>query len=501
MKNLFEYIQNDLKEKATIKKDDDALNKLNDKSLLNNLNELIELSEKLDYDLFQELIEKTATDSLYLKIAKALTNDYLTIYYINIKNDNFVEFNSSSNYQSLNIEKSGKDFFNISIKNAKKVIYEEDLDLILNNFNKEKILAEINKNNVFNLQYRLKINDKIIYVMLKAINMPDDNNHILIAVSNIDNYKKIELNYTKAMSEILSNSSLSLSSNDYLSIYNVDIETGEYVEYSSSKEYQTFKLLKSGKDFFNDAYKNTKKVVHKEDIELVRKKLEKETLISNVKKGTYSFHYRLIIENHPIHVLLKAVLLPSDQRHLIIGVSNVDKEVKLQNEYKSILEKEKLLARRDVMTGALNKYSFLEEENRINEKISSSEKYEFGVVLLDINGLKYVNDNYGHIKGDEYIKSAYNLLNECFENCSIFRTGGDEFVVIIEKEQYKKADEIVDKFAHKNYKNIDKNEVNLAFGFTKYNEYYDLYLSDVLDRADKIMYDNKTMIKNKLIKK
>ena len=90
MKNLFEYILNDLKEKATIKKDDDALNKLNDKSLLNSLNELIELSKKLDYDLFQELIEKTATDNLYLKIAKALTNDYLTIYYINIKNDNFL---------------------------------------------------------------------------------------------------------------------------------------------------------------------------------------------------------------------------------------------------------------------------------------------------------------------------------------------------------------------------------------------------------------------------
>lgn len=501
MKNLFEYILNNLKEKAIIKKDSDALNKLNNEDLLNNLNELINLSDRLDYDLFKHLNEKTINDNLYSKIAKALANDYLTIYYINIKNDDFVEFVSSSNYQSLNIEKAGEDFFNVSIKNAKKVVHKEDLDLLLKNFNKNKIIAEINKNNAYNLQYRLVINDKTIYVMLKAIYMPDDNDHILIAVSNIDNYKKMELNYTKAMSEILSNSSLSLSSNDYLSIYNVDIETGEYIEYSSSKEYQTFKLSKSGKDFFNDAYKNAKKFIHKEDIELVRKKLEKETVIANVKKGTYSFYYRLLINNQPIHVLLKAVLLPSDEKHIIIGISNVDKEVKLQNEYKSILEKEKLLARRDGMTGALNKYSFLEKENRINEMISSGHKYEFGVVLLDINGLKYVNDTFGHIKGDEYIKSAYNLLNEYFENCSIFRTGGDEFVVIIENEQYKKADELVDKFAHKNYKNIEKNEVNLAFGFTKYNEYYDLYLSDVLDRADKIMYDNKTMIKNNLIKK
>ena len=54
----------------------------------------------------------------------------------------------------------------------------------------------------------------------------------------------------------------------------------------------------------------------------------------------------------------------------------------------------------------------------------------FGVLTMDLNGLKKVNDNFGHMAGDNLIRNAAEMLEEKFGRDELYRVGGDEFIVI-----------------------------------------------------------------------
>lgn len=58
------------------------------------------------------------------------------------------------------------------------------------------------------------------------------------------------------------------------------------------------------------------------------------------------------------------------------------------------------------------------------------EKNSIGVVYLDVNGLKEINDNLGHDSGDELLKACAKIIQNSFEIGSYYRIGGDEFVII-----------------------------------------------------------------------
>lgn len=88
------------------------------------------------------------------------------------------------------------------------------------------------------------------------------------------------------------------------------------------------------------------------------------------------------------------------------------------------------LALRDDMTNVGNKTAF---SARVSE-IKDSEKY--GIVLMDVNNLKMINDNYGHGAGDEYIKGCCTVLCDVFSHSPVFRIGGDEFSVILKGQDY-----------------------------------------------------------------
>ena len=496
-KDNIEIIFKLLKEKAKEKNNAEALNKLND-SLFQNINSLISIANDLDFNL-NIILEDDFEKSLYSKIAFTLSNDYFTIYYVNLSTNEFIEYNSNKDYQTLKLEKSGKDFFGEITKTAPRAVYHEDLKMVLEGLKKENLMKSIENENSFVLQYRLMINDKPIYVLLKATTLQDDKNHLIIGVSNIDSYKKMEINYRKAMGEMLSNSSLSLTSQDYLTIMNINLETNEYVVYKSSEEYDKFEFAKQGKNFFEDAKENILKSIYEPDRKYVTESLEKNNFIKRIKKGTYYFRYRLMLNNKPVYVQTKALLLPEDNSHAILGISNVDYDMKKQQEYQNMLAKEKDLARRDGMTGALNKFAYLEKETEINKLIAkNNNNLNFAAIIFDINGLKQVNDTYGHIAGDDYIKAAYDMINNIFIKSPVFRIGGDEFVVIIENEEFENYKSLVKVFNELNEKNINNGDVNLAFGYTDFNSKNDLYLSDVIDRADKIMYANKTILKARL---
>lgn len=98
------------------------------------------------------------------------------------------------------------------------------------------------------------------------------------------------------------------------------------------------------------------------------------------------------------------------------------------------------LAFKDIMTGLENRTAF---EKRMDELRKKQGVWSGIIFIADMNNLKYINDNFGHAKGDETIIKIGYLLQQCFsEKCNCYRIGGDEFCVIgtdIAEEEFTSA--------------------------------------------------------------
>lgn len=102
--------------------------------------------------------------------------------------------------------------------------------------------------------------------------------------------------------------------------------------------------------------------------------------------------------------------------------------------------KMEIKASKDDMTGLYNKNKLL---SLVEDK--SYDYQDIAVVYWDVNKLKYVNDNYGHLSGDRLImKVAESILKVAKEDCVAFRYGGDEFLMIIRQGTEKRAEELIE---------------------------------------------------------
>ena len=158
------------------------------------------------------------------------------------------------------------------------------------------------------------------------------------------------------------------------------------------------------------------------------------------------------------------------------------------------------LAYRDALTGVKNKTAYQDTESRFEEEMRQG-KPEFAVVVLDINGLKKVNDTYGHDFGDMLIISACRLICKTFQHSPVYRIGGDEFVVILEKSDFDHYPELLEKL-QKEIDGYNRNaradtQVSIARGIAIYNSETDLVFANVFKRADDAMYQNKAAMKER----
>ena len=148
------------------------------------------------------------------------------------------------------------------------------------------------------------------------------------------------------------------------------------------------------------------------------------------------------------------------------------------------------LAFTDTLTGFKNRRSFDERIAAINEKLDSYSSIH--LVILDINGLKKVNDTFGHREGDQLIIDGSRLIKETLGQLGeIFRIGGDEFVVLVTNiEPYfiqVELDTLNKKIAAFNESGATFH-MSIAYGLASFNKEHDKDLNDVFERADKSMY-------------
>ena len=95
--------------------------------------------------------------------------------------------------------------------------------------------------------------------------------------------------------EIYDNIATSLAE-DYEAMYYINIETGEFREFSKSREYASMKVPVIGRDFYTETCANIEKYVHPDDREFARNLYSKETMLKNLEgRKSYSYKYRLMI--------------------------------------------------------------------------------------------------------------------------------------------------------------------------------------------------------------
>lgn len=102
------------------------------------------------------------------------------------------------------------------------------------------------------------------------------------------------------------------------------------------------------------------------------------------------------------------------------------------SERKAMEEKLRTLAMRDPLTGLLNRRSFMSAMNHEYGRVKRSHYYSVGILMLDIDHFKQVNDTYGHALGDEILASfASSIKDELRENDVFGRLGGEEFAILL----------------------------------------------------------------------
>lgn len=150
----------------------------------------------------------------------------------------------------------------------------------------------------------------------------------------------------------------------------------------------------------------------------------------------------------------------------------------------------------DPLTGLGSKRAYLDDAEEVQKRIREGTVEDFGVIVFDINDLKFINDSEGHDKGDICIYSASMLINEFFPVSPVYRIGGDEFVVILEGDAYKTRREQLEAFDRQIYSNIKTGRVVIASGMSEYRRGSDNSYRDVFQRADTQMYLRKNELKS-----
>jgi diguanylate cyclase (GGDEF)-like protein len=117
------------------------------------------------------------------------------------------------------------------------------------------------------------------------------------------------------------------------------------------------------------------------------------------------------------------------------------------------------------------------------------------VAVCDVNDLKRINDTLGHKAGDEVIREACMTVCHTFKHSPVFRTGGDEFVVILNGEDYPIRESLLRDVLASGETRIRSGQYAIAIGMADYIPEEHKSLLSVFEAADKEMYDNKRRLK------
>lgn len=190
------------------------------------------------------------------------------------------------------------------------------------------------------------------------------------------------------------------------------------------------------------------------------------------------------------------LLIDSEWFHLfIMNISNALENVRKQEVLNAMVERLNRMWVYDTLTGIFNRAGFFKFSPAIVKEARERNKSLF-VLFLDLDGLKKVNDQYGHDEGDAYIKAMANVLNQVRKHGELLmRYGGDEFVILSKGYTEEEAKAYMAKIQTgiENYNACSTHEYTLeaSMGYTIVKPEEDLDIEAIIEQADQEMYKMK----------
>lgn len=432
---------------------------------------------------------------IFTHIAQTLAQGYTFLYYVNLDSEEYIEFQTDDESGVLTEARRGWHFFEQCQIELEQVVHPDDRAIVLDALDRRKLVNKLSRNKTVVVNYRLLQNAGATYVSMRISRMTDDDRYIVIGVMDVDEQMKQRRAAERMKEERIAYARLSALTGDYLCIYVVVPETGYYREFSASPSYEKLVQAKSGDDFFAATREAAHGINHPEDLNRFLSTFTRENILSEIEhRGIFTLSYRIMMDGAPVYVQLKAAIVEEKEgARLIVGIIDIDAQVRQEEAYVRQLAQARKDVNIDVLTGVKNRHAFLEAEDRINAQIAEKRAPEFAIVILDVNDLKKVNDTDGHKAGDEYLRNACKIICDIFKHSPVFRVGGDEFAVIAQGGDYARIDTLMERVYAQNARAKGGAGIVIACGMARYEG--DASVTPVFDRADQNMYDNKSSLK------
>lgn len=434
---------------------------------------------------------------IYDNIARSLAEDYEAMYYINIETGEFMEFSSSQKYASMKVPVIGRNFYAETSANIDKYVHPDDREFAKNLHLKEAMLKNLEGRKSYSYKYRLMIGGQPKYFQFTVIRANDDKHFVMYEKDIDDEITAENMRLENQKKQVTFTQIAEILAVNYDVIYYVDANDSSYISYECRNIYGAIDVQKTGDDFFADSKIDISNIVHKNDRDSVLGFINRDHVISTLmNQKSCHLDYR-IVAFKKTHYVRMTVQKTKDGTHFIIGIENIDDEIKREKQQLKALNTEKELARRDELTGVKNKTAYNELEKSIQENIDNGMDYlPFGLIVCDTNDLKKINDSEGHVAGDGYLKKSAKLLCNIFVHSPVFRVGGDEFVVFLRGEDYSNRERLMKTLQTAVRENLQSGAgAVLASGMAEYIPGKDTLVSEIFDRADKAMYKNKRELK------
>ena len=441
------------------------------------------------------LEEAHSSSVTYSHIAQALAADYSYLYYVDVKTDLYIAYRTDAANSALAVETRDADFFNAARRNSQVLLHPDDRAMFLDSFTKKNILDSLAEHGAYTLTYRQLVDGEPVYMNMKITRMGGDDDHIIIGVSNVDAQMRYQEAVERVKKERITYARITALSGDFIAVYTVDPETERYMQYSSTQEYEDLGLTQQGEQFFDRARKEALKAIIPEDLDRFDSMFTKKNVLREIEEnGVFALTYRLMLDGVPTYVTTKAAIVQeADGPQLIVGVSNVDAQIRREQEYEHNLTVARTRANADALTGVRNKHAYNDAEAELNRRLTVDGDTEFAIVSLDVNDLKRMNDTKGHAAGDQLLKDACELICRIFAHSPVFRVGGDEFVVISRGRDYRHIESLIAELKRSNEINEPIGGVVVACGYARCEG--DTDVAAVFERADRNMYAYKSTLK------
>ena len=375
-------------------------------------------------------------------------SNYVYGYVVNMPYENMVnkEFvGTLANYLSGFEDMADVDFKLVGysdINTLKQAFSRGEVDLIFGDFNTTGVNVDvINTISPFEEKYVIISKDDYIVNSIRSLKGKE-----ISVVSGSYLYDYLSVNGVSPKGYNNTDDLLRSIGNDSIVIMNRDT-----YEYYKDKKFKNYKIIYE--DTINYDYSFVIRDVNKN--ETFAKLFSFYISSIDYKSIRYNYNTDYIINSkNEIGVMVKYVAI-------IVGVT-VLALVTLyliirRGKKKENINKDDKLKFIDVMTSLKNR-------NYLNYNISKWEEnviYPQCIVIIDLNNIKYINDNYGHAEGDEVIKKAASILiNNQIDNTDIVRTDGNEFLIYMVGYDEKKVQEYVRKI------NKEMKELPHEFGAT-----------------------------------